>query len=163
MRDHCHITGRYRGSAHQSCNLNYQLNDKIPVIFHNIIVRELGGIIQDYTWVDEQGNAHHMNIGVIPNNMEKYMAFTLCGHLVFIDSFQFMRRGLDKLVESLDKRLLKYTSREFVGEKFRLMTRKGVDSYDYMDSFNKFEERALPHWKEFYSLLKREHISVKDY
>ena len=35
VRDHCHITGKYRGSAHQDCNLNYRLTDKIPVIFHN--------------------------------------------------------------------------------------------------------------------------------
>ena len=36
VRDHCHVTGKYRGSAHESCNLNFQLTDKIPVIFHNL-------------------------------------------------------------------------------------------------------------------------------
>ena len=36
VRDHCHITGQYRGSAHQDCNLNFQITDKIPVIFHNL-------------------------------------------------------------------------------------------------------------------------------
>ena len=36
VRDHCHITGKYRGPAHQDCNLNFQLTDKIPVIFHNL-------------------------------------------------------------------------------------------------------------------------------
>ena len=35
VKDHCNITGKYRGSAHQDCNLNLQLTDKIPVIFHN--------------------------------------------------------------------------------------------------------------------------------
>ena len=35
-RDHCHITGKYRGSARQDCNFNFQLTDKIPVIFHNL-------------------------------------------------------------------------------------------------------------------------------
>ena len=32
VKDHCHITGKYRGSAHQDCNINYRLADKIPVI-----------------------------------------------------------------------------------------------------------------------------------
>lgn len=39
VRDHCHVTGKYRGSAHQDCNLKLRLNPntvKIPVIFHNL-------------------------------------------------------------------------------------------------------------------------------
>jgi len=36
VRDHCHVTGKYRGSAREACNLNFQLTDKIPVIFHNL-------------------------------------------------------------------------------------------------------------------------------
>ena len=43
------------------------------------------------------------NINAIPNNMEKYMAFMLGNHLMFIDSFQFMSFSLDKLVSSLPK------------------------------------------------------------
>lgn len=27
VRDHCHVTGKYKGSAHQDCNLNFQLTD----------------------------------------------------------------------------------------------------------------------------------------
>ena len=36
VRDHCHISGKYRGSAHQSCNINFRLTYKIPVVFHNL-------------------------------------------------------------------------------------------------------------------------------
>ena len=36
VRDHCHVTGKYRESAHQDCNLNFKLTDKIPVILHRI-------------------------------------------------------------------------------------------------------------------------------
>ena len=32
VRDHCHITGKFRGAAHWSCNINFQLTKKIPVI-----------------------------------------------------------------------------------------------------------------------------------
>ena len=36
VRDHCHITGKYRGSAHRDCNINLKLNHKIPIVFHNL-------------------------------------------------------------------------------------------------------------------------------
>ena len=34
VKDHCHITGKYRGSSHRCCNINVKLNHKIPVVFH---------------------------------------------------------------------------------------------------------------------------------
>ena len=34
-RDHCHYTGKYRGAAHNICNLRYKIPKEIPVVFHN--------------------------------------------------------------------------------------------------------------------------------
>ena len=36
VRDYCHITGKYRGSAQRDCNIILKLNHKIPVVFHNL-------------------------------------------------------------------------------------------------------------------------------
>ena len=36
VRDHCHITGKYRGSPHWSCNINLKLTKIVPVMFHNL-------------------------------------------------------------------------------------------------------------------------------
>ena len=33
VRDHCRITGKFRGSAHWDCNINFQLTRKIPEYF----------------------------------------------------------------------------------------------------------------------------------
>ena len=35
VRDHCHYTGKYRGAAHNICNLRYKIPKEIPVVFHN--------------------------------------------------------------------------------------------------------------------------------
>ena len=36
VKDYCHISGNYRGSEHRNCNINVELNQKIPVVFHNL-------------------------------------------------------------------------------------------------------------------------------
>ena len=172
VRDHCHITGKYRGSAHQECNLKLTVNPeevKIPVIFHNLrgydshfIMQEIGAIVKNHAYTNKKGEKCQMNINAIPNNMEKYMAFMLGNHLTFIDSFQFMSSSLEKLVSNLPRKLFKYTSQVFEGDEFDLMVKKGVYPYDYIDSFEKFKEQ-LPSKEDFYSILNDKHIEDKDY
>ena len=43
----------------------------------------------------------YVEISVIPNGLEKYMAFTIDKNLVFIYSMQFMNFGLYVLVKNL--------------------------------------------------------------
>ena len=169
VRDHCHITGVYRGSAHQDCNLNFKPTNKIPVIFHNLrgydshfIMQEIGQIVKNNKYINKKGEECEMSINAIPNNMERYMAFMLGNNLTFIDSFQFMSSSLDKLVSNLPKDAFEYTSEQFKHNRLNLMIRKGVYPYDFMDSFNKFHEK-LPSKKEFYSQLNDQHISEEDY
>ena len=35
VRDHCHYTGKYKGAAHNICNLRYKIPNEIPIVFHN--------------------------------------------------------------------------------------------------------------------------------
>ena len=136
VRDHCHITGKFRGSAHQECNLKLRIkpeNLKIPVIFHNLrgydshfIMQQIGEIAKKHGYTNKKGEKQDLNINAIPNNMEKYMAFMLGNHLTFIDSFQFMSSGLDKLVSNLPKDDLIYTSKAFKDKRLNLMSQKGV-------------------------------------
>ena len=94
VRDYCHITSKLRGAAHQSCILNFQMTKRIPVIFHN-----LKGY--DSHLIFSVLHKFYFKINVIPNGLEKYMAFFLNKNLVFIESMQFMNYSLDKLVENL--------------------------------------------------------------
>ena len=113
VRDHCYVTGKYRGSAHQDCNLKLRLdpnNVKIPVIFHN-----LGGYDAHFI-MQAIGKEKKLDINCIPNNMEQYIAFMLGKHLVFLDSFQFMASSLDRLAADLPEDKFKYTSQAFQNE-----------------------------------------------
>ena len=162
LRDHCHITGIYRGSAQQNCNLKLQISAekiKIPVIFHNLkgydshsIIQKVGELIRE---------EKPISIDVIPCNAEKYMAFHINNHLSFIDSFQFMSSSLQKLAANLSEDQFIYTKEYFSDSKrpgetnrerqFKLMKEKGVYPYDYMDSFSKFNEVELPKREDFSS------------
>ena len=94
--DHNHLDGSVRGVAHNSCNLNYRPNKCVHNVFmHNSKMFDTHLIL---SYVD---TARHGEITVIPKTTEQYVSFRL-GNLVFKDSFQFMNKKLDELVESLD-------------------------------------------------------------
>ena len=173
VRDHCHITGKFRGSTHQECNLKLRIKSediKIPVIFHNLrgydshfIMQQIREIANKHGYTNQKGEKQDLNINDIPNNMEKYMAFMLGNHLTFINSFQFMISSLDKLVSNLPKDDLIYTSKVFKGKRLNLMSQKGVYPYDFMDSLEKFNQRELPNKDQFYSILNDQHITDDEY
>ena len=93
---------------------------------------------------------------------------------MFIDSMQFMNFSLDKLVKIMSDKDFKYLVEEFGSEKLELLKQKDAYPYEYMNSFERFNEKKLPARKYFYSSTKDGkigddgkisdgHISVKDY
>ena len=89
VRDHCLITGKFRGTAHWSCNINLQLTKKVPVIFQNLKGYDSHLIFYELKKFD-------VKFDVIPDGLEKYMALILNKNLVSIDSMQFMNSSLEK-------------------------------------------------------------------
>ena len=68
LRDHCHVTGKFRGAAHWDCNINFQLTKKVPVIFCKLRVDDSRLIFSELDKFD-------VKISVIPNGLEKHIAF----------------------------------------------------------------------------------------
>ena len=156
MRDHCHVTGKFRGAAHFSCNANFKLSKKVPVIFHNLKGYESHLIIKEISKFD-------VKVSVIPNGLEKYMAFTIDKNLVFIDSMTFMNSSLDSLGKNLMDEDFKYLSEEFTSKYLELVKEKEVYPYDYMKSLKKLSEDKLLDKCKFFSSLKDECVNEKDY
>jgi hypothetical protein len=138
------------------CNVNFTLTNKIPVIFHNLSGYDSHLIMQEI-------GKFNMQKSVIPNNMEKYMAFTLGKQLVFIDSIKFMNSSLANLANYLPDESFHYVSQEFEGDRLDMVKQKGVYPYEYMDSFDKLEDKSLPDKTEFYNTRNNTNISNQDY
>ena len=116
-RDRDHITGKYRGSVHSNCNINLKLTKKVPAIFHNLIGYDGHLIMQGISTFD-------VEICVIPNGLEKYMAFTINKNLIFIDSIQFLTFSLDVLVKNLSDNYFQHLLQEFNGDLLKLIKEK---------------------------------------
>ena len=82
------------------------------------------------------------------------MSFSLNKNLAFIDSMQFMKSSLEKLVKNLTDNDFKYLTKEFGSKNLELLKQKGAYPYEYMNSFKRFSEEKLPDKECFYSPVK---------
>ena len=114
VKDHCHYTGKYRGAAHNICNLRYRIPKEIPIVFHN-------GSTDDYHFIiKELGKEFNGNFECLGENTGKYITFSIplkkeiknknkiieiTYKIKFIDSFRFMSTSLSKLVHNLSEGL----------------------------------------------------------
>lgn len=181
VRDHCHLSGQYRGPAYSICNLNYQVSRYIPVVMHNLCGYDMHLLMKQIA----SANPIDGTVKIIPNNNEKYIMFvkTMRGvgnrnenrkyvneiKFKFIDSLRFMTASLDTLAKSLPaekKQILRtefmksgYVSEEMVA----LLNRKGIFPYEHIVSYENLDETALPPIECFSSKLTGTDLSTADY
>ena len=167
VRDHSHETGKFLGAAHYICNLQRNYNNyKTPVIFHNAQGYDTHFIIHELTSFDK---VHKVNL--IPKSDERYLSYDFNG-LKFIDSFSFLDSSLSNLVKNLRNdnhfddenfiHLRKHFS-NITAEQLKLLLRKGVFPYEYLNCKSKFDEFCLPSQDQFYSSLTQSHITKSEY
>lgn len=163
VRDHDHVTGEYRGPAHNKCNLQLRTIYKIPIFLHNF----RGYDAHIITKVLPQFQGH--NVKVIGQSMEKYLTLQLGKNLVFKDSLMFLNASLASLADNLRAAgkenfvRLRQAFTEVSEEQFDLLIRKGVFPYDYVDSWERLDEQQLPPKEAFYNKLRDSGISDADY
>ena len=110
VRDHCHYTGKYRGAAHNMCNVRYKIPKEIPIVFHNESTYDYHFIIKELV-KDFDGNFECLG-----ETTEKYLTFSvpikkkienkdieITYKIKFIDSYRFMAMPLSKLIDNLSE------------------------------------------------------------
>ena len=109
-RDHCHLTSKYKGPAHNTCNIKVKQKDSnfIPFAFHNFsnydchrFFKRLIDLTKDKVKFD-----------IVPKTNDEYKSVTY-GCIRFINSYKFLSESLDKLVKNLDEDDFKNLRKEF--------------------------------------------------
>lgn len=165
VRDHCHITGLYRGASHRHCNLQYKIPKFIPIFFHNLSGYDC------HLFIKKLGE-YPGQIKIIPKTKEKYITFTKFIPIAaneyiqirFLDSFNFLGSSLDKLAKTMQKEDFVNLKSQFSNEKqFSLLTRKGIYPYDYMTDWKSYDQKSLPPKRCFHNSMTNEDITDDDY
>lgn len=112
VRDHCHMTRKYRGVAHYTYNLNLRIRPEqnpIHFVFHNLKGYDAHLLFQ------EKAKIKGKKLMCIPNNMKKYISFSLGG--TFIYSLNFLQASLEALLKNLPRKALKHTAKHTQNKK----------------------------------------------
>ena len=145
----------------------------IPILFHNLTNYDVHLFITNLYY--DKGK-----ITAIANNEEKYVSFSKYideKEFRFLDSFRFLNKSIDVLSSGLTHEQLKQTRKYFTDEQLKVLfrekslkgdgktkiLRKGIYPYEYMDSFERFNETSLPPIKEFRSSLNDTTIKEDEY
>ena len=152
VRDHCHLTGKYRGPAHSKCSINVtqdQINF-IPFIFHNFSKYDCHMFFKKL--VDKKNDK--VNFDIIPQTNEEYISVTY-GCIRFIDSYRFQSSSLDSLVKTVvdnSNKTLGSLKKEIVDNDYILNIVTDIGEYnrtiedlkkDYPDKINELEEALI--------------------
>ena len=151
VRDHCHLTGSYRGPAHSKCNINVtqKQSNFIPFIFHNFSNYDCHMFFKKL--VDKKNDK--VKFDIIPKTNEEYISVTY-GCIRFIDSYRFLSSGLDSLVKNLDEDDFKILKKEF-RDNWQYLNKKLAYPYEYFNSIDDYKKPVhnLEN-KDFFSKLK---------
>ena len=105
VRDHSHYTGKYRGAAHDICNLRYKVPKEIPVVYHKGSTYDYHFIIKELVKKFE-GNFDCLGENTFSVPLKKKIEnknLEITYKIKFIDSFRFMSSSLSKLVDNLSE------------------------------------------------------------
>ena len=111
FRDHCHYTEKFRGAAHNICNLRYITPKEVTVVLHN------GSTYEIHFIINQLAKEFKEKLECLGENAEKYITFsvpikkrlnigkTISYKLNFVDSFRFVSTSLSSLVDNLSEKL----------------------------------------------------------
>ena len=136
VRDHCDLTGKYRGPAHNTCNINVKQKDSnfIPFAFHNFSNYDCHMFFKRLVDLKKD----KVKFKIIPKTNEENFAVKCCC-IRFTDSYRFLSESLDKLVKKLDVDDFIILKKDF-SDKWQFLKKKLAYPYQYFNSIDDYQK-----------------------
>ena len=153
VRDHCHLTGKYRGPAHNTCNINVKQKDSnfTPFAFHNFSKYDCHMFFKSLVDLKKD----KVKFEIIPKTNEEYIVVKY-GCIRFIDSYRFFSESLDTLVKNLVEAEFKILKKEFP-DKWQYLNKNLAYPYDYFNSIEDYQKPVDNLKRDFFSKLKNDY------
>ena len=134
--DQCHLTGKYRGPAQTTCNINGKQKDSsfIPIVFHKFSIYDCHMLFTRLVDIKKD----KAKLKFIPKTNEEYIS-VFYGYIKLIDSFRFLSESLDKLVKKLVEYDFKISEKEFPGN-WQYLNKKLAYPYQYFKSIDVYKK-----------------------
>ena len=159
VRDHCHLTGRFRGLAHNNCNLNTRKahTSFVPKLFHNFSGYDCHLIFEKLVNMATKKNIKINEIDMIAKSSENYISVKI-GCLKFLDSYRFLDASLDKLSQTLAS----FPSLDANGMEDEFLKRKHAYPYEKGNNTESYYKPLKLGREDYFSTLKQSYPDFEE-
>ena len=159
VRDHCHLTGRFRGLAHNNCNLNTRKahTSFVPLLFHNFSGYDCHLIFEKLINMATEKNIKINENDIIAKSSENYISVKI-GCLKFLDSYRFLDASLDKLSITLKS----FPSLDANGMKDDFFKRKLAYPYEKGNNIESYYKPLKLGREDYFSTLKQSYPDFEE-
>ena len=159
VKDHCHLTGRFRGLAHNKCNLNTRkaYTTFVPILFHKFSGYECHLIFEKLIIMATAKNIEKNENDIIAKSSEKYLSVKI-GCLKILESYRFLDASLDKLSLTLPS----FPSLDANGMEDELFKRKLAHPYEKGKTLESCYKPLKIGREDYFSTLKQSHPDFEE-
>ena len=159
VKDHCYITGKSGGLAHNNCNLNTRKahTSFVPILFHNFSGYDCHLIFEKLVNMATGKNIKKNENDIIAKSSENYISVKI-GCLKFLDSYRFLDASLDKLSTTLKS----FPSLDANGMEDDLLKRKLAYPYEKGQTIESFYKPLKLGREDYFSTLKQSYPDFEE-
>ena len=159
VRDHCHLSGKFRGLAHNNCNLNTRKahTSFVLILFHNFSGYDCHLIFEKLINMAAEKNIKINENDIIAKSSENYISVKI-GCLKFLDSYRFLDASLDKLSMTLTS----FPSLDANGMEDDLFKRKLAYPYEKGKNIESYYKPLRLGRDDYFSTLKQSYPDFEE-